>query len=304
MGPATELECCGSDNPSNCSKRFPNPPDQALWLHSDIAQEWNNQADAFNVCRGECDSTEYCARAVALAMLWSFGDAGKVTPTNCDTKCRRGIWGIRASAGIRKTLKRPLYCDDCQFNLACSVSSVFLLLEAGMEFEDINDEFIPPTDDQLDIAREACVKRAPQSQPEPSDDNEGRLLIVVISLSVVVCFLASIMYLLAKYGKIGGKFRKEMASMQKGVELRSVGSSSSLSRNNSNCSLPYFSNTSPLHSAWEQVTDECGRNYWWNRETNETSWKPPMPDMQSSREISSVSPFYRGGSSLPPVGMT
>ena len=32
----------------------------------------------------------------------------------------------------------------------------------------------------------------------------------------------------------------------------------------------------PLAEGWEAVTDDEGRTYWWNTETNETTWTKPV----------------------------
>ena len=32
----------------------------------------------------------------------------------------------------------------------------------------------------------------------------------------------------------------------------------------------------PLADGWESVTDDAGRTYWWNTETNETTWTKPV----------------------------
>uniref|UniRef100_A0A7S0E2L5 WW domain-containing protein n=1 Tax=Phaeocystis antarctica TaxID=33657 RepID=A0A7S0E2L5_9EUKA len=32
----------------------------------------------------------------------------------------------------------------------------------------------------------------------------------------------------------------------------------------------------PLAEGWEAVTDDAGRTYWWNTETNETTWTKPV----------------------------
>ena len=32
----------------------------------------------------------------------------------------------------------------------------------------------------------------------------------------------------------------------------------------------------PLAEGWESVTDDAGRTYWWNTETNETTWTKPV----------------------------
>lgn len=32
----------------------------------------------------------------------------------------------------------------------------------------------------------------------------------------------------------------------------------------------------PLAEGWEAVVDDTGRTYWWNTETNETTWTKPV----------------------------